>query len=438
MKIPVTNLLPADISHADRITWIKNNQHVCLNPFQTYYYQYEAKSGKAVLNNNFCCSVYSNSDVDEVKNNIFAGSLSKQCQVCWNLESQTGTSERTLSLATVPSDVLNKFIETGESDSYHYRIKFSNLCNLACRSCAPTFSSKYAQTYKLNVPQELYQDIGYDNSVWDSITSSITNACETYQSVTVMILGGESLIQPGAIKLIDWLTDTKLPVALSITTNLTKLDTKVVERLRHLSYIHLALSIDSVNHNYEYVRWPAKFSDIEKNLSVIFKYTNASLIVQPVWSLNNIFYIIDFLDWWYQWFNTNREIPIKPVVMHHPPSITIQNLPTRYRAQLLTIVDHALKHDIFKSQIQLPFYRYLLELTDFLQTDHVIHDLFDQFLYETAVQDRATGSNFAQGNQNFYKILTESDQTLFKQHPNIKLLPRQSKNFYSLHVQSQI
>jgi len=294
-------------------------------------------------------------------------------------------------------------------------------------------SSKYAQTYKLNVPQKLYQDISYNDNIWDSITSSIANACETYQSVTVMILGGESLIQPGAVKLIDWLTDNKLPVALSITTNLTKLDTKVVERLRHFSHIEFALSIDSVHHNYEYVRWPAKFSDIEKNLSVVSAYTNASLTIQPVWSLNNIFYIIDFLDWWYHWFNTNREIPIKPVVVHRPPSITIQNLPTRYRAQLLAILEHALKHDIFKSQMQLPFYHYLLELTDFLQTDHVTHDLFDLFLYDTAVQDNATRSNFAQGNQKFYNILTDSDQELFKQHPNKSLLARQ-KMLYSLHV----
>jgi len=439
MKIPVSSNWQDNFTYSDKVHWIKNNQHVCLNPFQTYYYQVgfdgqlNPRLQKSVLTNNCCCSILPGASIGEIKNNIMNGHLSKECQVCWNSEDQTGTSERTMSLINVASNDLNKFIEIGDTDRYHFRIKFSNLCNLACRTCSPTFSSKFAQTYKSIVPQELYQDISANDYVWHSITTSITDACQTHQSVTVTLLGGESLIQPGAVRLIDWLVDEKLPVSLNITTNLTNLNTKVVERLHHFKHIEFALSIDSVGSNYEYIRWPAKFSTIEHNLGIISGYANASLTIQPVWSLHNIFYIVEFLDWWYQWFSTHREIPIRNVVMHRPHSMTIQNLPVEYRKHLVEVLNAALTHEILKSHLQSSLHHYITGLLEFISTNQEIYNNFDLFLYETAAQDRATNSDFSQGNGKLYNILTQEHQSLFKQHPDIKLLPIQQQKSYSLH-----
>ena len=440
MIVPVTNLWDDNTSYEEKITWIKNNQHVCLNPFQTYYYQIEfdgqrfPKFQKTVLNNSCCCSIKLNADIEKIKNNVFNGTLGEECQVCWNSEAQTGTSERTMSLINLPVDDINNFIESGNTDGFHYRIKFSNLCNLACRTCSPTFSSKYAQTYKSIIPQELYNDISSNPAVWTSITNSIIESCKTHSLVTVTLLGGESLIQPGAVKLIDWLVDNQLPVSLNITTNLTNLNTKVVKRLHQIKHIEFALSIDSVNNNYEYVRWPAKFSTIEKNLAVISTYTNTSLTIQPVWSLNNIFYINEFLDWWHKWFTTNKEILIKNVVMHRPHFMTIQNLPVRYRRQLLEVLTNALSHPIFNSHLQESLHHYILGITDFLKTESIIYDHFDLFLHETAKQDRATNSDFKIGNWRFYNILTLQDQHLYDQHPNLKLLPTEQQTMYNLHL----
>lgn len=440
MKIPDTKRWPNNISYNEKIAWIKNNQHVCLNPFQTYYYQVEfdgqrdPNQQRAKLRNNCCCNIKPNANIEVVKDNILKGICSSECQNCWELESQTGSSERTMSLINIDSRTLNNFIETGNCTSYHYRIKFSNLCNLACRTCSPTFSSKYAQTYKSVIPQDLYNDISSNPEVWASITNSIIETCKTHQSVTVTLLGGESLIQPGAVKLIDWLVDNQLPVSLNITTNLTNLNTKVVERLQYFKHIDFALSIDSVNINYEYVRWPAKFSTIEQNLAVASTYTNASLTIQPVWSLNNIFYINEFLNWWHKWFTTNKEIPIKNVVMHRPHFMTIQNLPVRYRQQLLEVLTNALSHPIFNSHLQESLHHYILGITDFLKTESIIYDHFDLFLHETAKQDRATNSDFKIGNRRFYNILTLQDQHLYDQHPNLKLLPTEQQTMYNLHL----
>ena len=438
MRIPATNFWKNNFSYQEKVFWIKNNQHICLNPFQTYYYQVEfdgqrdPRQQHAKLRNNCCCNILPDADIEVVKNNIHNGVLSTECSNCWHAESQTGSSERTMSLLNIDTDTLNYFIETGQCDSYHYRIKFSNLCNLACRTCSPTFSSKYAQTYKLTVPDTLYQDIGSDLDTWTNITNSITDACNQHSRVSITLLGGESLIQPGAVKLINWLILSQLPVSLNVTTNLTNVNTQLVDCLKQFSQVNVFASIDSVDENYEYLRWPAKFDTINNNLIKILQLENVSLTVQPVWSLNNIFYVVDFLDWWYQWFKQNSEVPIRNVVMHRPQHMTIENLPLRYRSNLSAIINSALDHPIFKSVLQQSLYHYISGVKNFLQSDQIVYDQFDLFLYETARQDQATNSSFMIGNSKLYSILTHSDQQLYQQHPLFGTLPR-DQQIVSLH-----
>lgn len=410
-----------------------------MNPFQTYYHQVEFNGQRdpaqqrTKLRNNCCCNILPNADVNIVKKNILEGKLSSDCRNCWNSEEQTGSSERTISLLNVDTDSLKYFIETGQSNSYHIRIKFSNLCNLACRTCSPAFSSKYAQTHQLTVPSNLSQDIGFDSEIWDSITAGIVGACRTHDLVSITLLGGESLIQPGAINLIDWLIDQQLSVSLNITTNLTNLNTQLVDRLQYFNQVSIFASIDSVDKNYEYLRWPAKFETIISNLKRIQQLKNTLLTIQPVWSLNNIFYIVDFLDWWFSWFQSNQEVPIRNVVMTRPHYMTIQNLPKQYRPALAKIINIAMCHPIFKSNLQQSFYHFISGIKDFLDSDQIIFDQFDLFLYETAKQDQATNSQFKIGNARLYSILSDEDQQLYEQHPQLSLLPKHQQIVYTLH-----
>jgi sulfatase maturation enzyme AslB (radical SAM superfamily) len=283
------------------------------------------------------------------------------------------------------------------------------------------------------VPESLYQDIGSNPTTWAAITAGIADSCRTHDSVSITLLGGESLIQPGAVKLIDWLIDQQLPVSLNITTNLTNLNTQLVKRLQYFNQVSIFASIDSVGNNYEYVRWPAKFDTIAGNLKRISQLNNTSLTIQPVWSLNNIFYIVDFLDWWHQWFDENYKVPIRNVVMHRPHYMTIQNLPIRYRPQLITVLGTALDHPIFKGALQESLYHYVSGIKTFLESGQVVHDQFDLFLYETARQDRATNSDFKIGNSRLYSILTESDRQLYQQHPRLDLLPSSQQIVYTQH-----
>jgi hypothetical protein len=237
--------------------------------------------------------------------------------------------------------------------------------------------------------------------------------------VSVALFGGESLIQPGAIRLINWLIDNGLSdkIILRLTTNFTNLKENIIKNFDKFKLVSVCASIDSVNENYGYVRYPEKFSTITNNLNLIIenkKNTKINFYITPVWSLHNIFYINDYLDWWLNWFAENdiHNISINNVSMSEPHIMTVQNLPQEYRQPLLSIVSQSLTHKIFENPKHTGLKEYLAGLVVFLSSDTIVYDKFTDFLQQTAKDDGLTGLSMSVGNAKFYNILSDTHKKL--------------------------
>jgi hypothetical protein len=238
--------------------------------------------------------------------------------------------------------------------------------------------------------------------------------------VSVALFGGESLIQPGAIRLINWLVDNRLSdkIILRLTTNFTNLKQNIIKNFDKFKTVSVCASIDSVDENYGYVRYPEKFTTITDNLNFIIENktnTKINFYITPVWSLHNIFYINDYLDWWATWFAQNdiRNILIKNVSMSEPHIMTVQNLPVEYRQDLLSIVSQALTHKIFENPRHTGLKEYLLGLVSFLSSKTIVYDKFTEFLKQTAQDDGLTGLSMSIGNAKFYNILSDAHKQSF-------------------------
>ena len=67
-----------------------------------------------------------------------------------------------------------------------------------------------------------------------------------------------------------------------------------IDYFKKFKFVRFNLSIDSVGTNYHYVRWPARFEKIERNVEHIINTLEPykfGCSLDPVFSLNNIFYI---------------------------------------------------------------------------------------------------------------------------------------------------
>jgi hypothetical protein len=427
-----------------RRTWIQQNPYVCMLPFNTHGIQVEFNNKllpakqKTYLKNTCCCNLIVDHVDDDVTNTpvnwfkdvqqtIRDGQPNTRCQRCYKLEAETGTSERTMSLMSASADQLEQFLTSGSVDVINFKIKFSNLCNLACRSCSPTFSSKYAQTHNLTMPAELSQDIGERSEVWDFVTATLTRYINSKSSVNLSLYGGESLIQPGAIKLLTWLAKNNLAprVDLSITTNLTKINGDIIVMLDQFRSVDFAASIDSIGENYNYVRWPANFDQVQNNLaSICQRIVGANVVLQPLWNLNNVFYINDYLDYWQAWFDRHNihTIRIANVVMVNPFAFTIQNLPVEYRPALADQLQQAKRHSLLNDPRNESFRQWVDGMLDFANTDTVITDAhgqgFEQFLINTVKHDQANTTHMSTGNKKFYDLLLPEHRKLLHKLQN--------------------
>ena len=297
----------------EKITWFKINQHICVKPFQTL--QIEASADNKLVARP-CCNYKVPEEFKlpvaqqfaEVKNDIRAGKKNSQCDTCWTIEKTNDYSERIReitprNLKSDNDELSDLLTEKKYSAEFNIGIKFSNFCNLACRSCNIYVSSTYASTIgNTTIPAGITEDISNDPVKWERLIRGIDEILQNNQYINIGLIGGESMIQPGAVKLVEHLVSLNVcdRITLGVTSNFTNLNQRIVAHFNKFKKVTLTASIDSTGENYHYVRWPAKFTKIQEHLDELTvlqkQYPHIELRIASVFGLNNIFYINEYLD----------------------------------------------------------------------------------------------------------------------------------------------
>lgn len=398
----------------------------------------------------------------EIKQQQLDGVWPTACYKCLQEEQNGGQSERIRALVELPQDRFESFVRDQSISEFEFRVKFSNLCSLACRSCSASESSTFDKITNSNIDELYEEDISYDDAHWEFIITRIPKLMQKAEHFFVHFIGGETLLQPGMIRLLNWMVRTKLAskVHVRLTTAMTVTPSnELLNLLSQFSSVDINLSIDSVGENYQYVRWPARFSKIETNLDTLITYQSTLTVkngrkiripkwkcaVSPVFSLNNIFYINDWLDYWYRWYQQHG------FVFHNYVSnltmqtnhLDVQALPAPYRAQLATLLKECLLHPIFDAYPRhlAAIYSFLVITIAELENNQSQPDLWEKFLRHTAYFDRKTKLSFATLNQRLYNILSVDDQEKFKsivENINTESTLTQAMTFNRNNVQSKI
>lgn len=415
----------------EKITWFKTNQHICVKPFQTL--QIEASADNKLIARP-CCNYKVPEEFKlpvaeqfaEVKDDIRSGKKNSQCDTCWTIEQTNDYSERMREITPwhIESDsvvLLELLAETKYSNEFNIGIKFSNFCNLACRSCNIYVSSTYASTIgNTNIPLGITEDISNDPVKWDMLITGIDEILNNNQYVNIGLIGGESMIQPGAVKLVEYLVSQGVcdRVTLGVTSNFTNLNQRIVDHFDKFKKVTLTASIDSTGDNYHYVRWPAKFPKIQQHLdelTVLQKQNpHIELRIASVFGLNNIFYINEYLDFLLTALESNSDTQTHVLFLKSPELMSIENLPIKYRPVLLKYIQQALTHPVLELNNASGMKLFLQGVEQFLNTDQVVHNLFDDFLKFTADFDQRTNCYFENFNQRFYSQLDAPDLELYK------------------------
>ncbi len=159
-----------------------------------------------------------------------------------------------------------------------------NDCNLECVMCSPLYSRKLHSFYE----KEL--QIAPEKSWVTSLTTKdIEELIPSLEQVT--LTGGEPFLSRRSLEIIRQLSRSGRAgeIVLRVFTNLSHLPGNLLEELNAFKKLELILSIDSVEENYELMRFPAKWNVLLQNIKKIkeFNFHNLDLHQHTVLTATN-------------------------------------------------------------------------------------------------------------------------------------------------------
>lgn len=253
---------------------------------------------------------YFNSEqFNQIRLEMLRGEKPNICKSCYDIEKNGGTSVRQNSQVLVNNidnlinntdKVTGKLYETGLR-SVH--LMWGNKCNLKCKMCHPSSSNQLIDEFiKMN---SISTDNNYEelNLQWDfKKNEQILKELSPYIR-DLNVTGGEPLINNDYISYCQYLIDNgySKDIVLSFHTNLTIVPKKFLSIWKEFKYVVVKISIDAVKDDYEYIRYPGKWSVVSKNikeiLDISIELENLSVEVHTVFSSFNVHAIPKLIEY---------------------------------------------------------------------------------------------------------------------------------------------
>lgn len=236
-----------------------------------------------------------------------------ECKKCYDIEAAGGTTMRQShnkrrGLQYVDL-ITNTTLEDGSLTEFTMKymdIRFSNLCNMKCRSCGPGCSSLWAKDYIEDEGVEKYQKYfkttkflvnnNEDMSFMAKLKPYLKDVEEVY------FAGGEIIIQPEHYECLDyWIANGMADhIELGYTTNLSSLkykDKDLINYWKQFPKLQIWASIDATDDVAETIRSGTDWPRIVNNINRIKKEVpHAQFQITPTVSIWNIFSFADFFD----------------------------------------------------------------------------------------------------------------------------------------------
>jgi radical SAM protein with 4Fe4S-binding SPASM domain len=266
------------------------------------------------------------------------------CTRCYEQESAGFVSGR-ISANKHHGHLIDRIHETKEDGTLdrfeltYWDIRFSNLCNLSCRSCGHIFSSSWYQDQaKLAGPEwkkthKVLNSAGrFETDAWDQLVDHIEHVEQIY------FAGGEPLLMEEHYKILDELVrQKKFNVRLVYNTNFTHTNLKdrsVFEYWKLFDSVSVGASLDGSGRHGEYIRKGTEWNKIEQNrIDMMAICPGVDFYISPTLSIMNAWHLPDFhQDWVNRGFIKPQDFNLN--ILQDPPYYRIDIAPMKYKQRL--------------------------------------------------------------------------------------------------------
>ena len=212
----------------------------------------------------------------------------------------------------------------------------------------------------------------------------------------VYLVGGEPLMIEKHYGFLQKIIDAgkAKEVTLEYDTNLTAVQPRVIELWKHFKLIWIRGSIDDYSKQNDYIRFPSKWSQIEKSIDKIKQAEiKTKWDISTTWQLYNVYTIHNL------WKHFNDKCATR--ILNTPRHLEIKILPKHVKEKAIRILKDYQK--VCKNPIKVnPYIAYLEKHMDFVDEEKLKH--FAEF---TTKLDRARNVSFQETFPELYEDLKE-------------------------------
>ena len=248
------------------------------------------------LRDNTMEEIWRDKPMTDLRENMLTGCRSDVCNKCYEQEDSGFFSMRNSSNQTFGHHI--KTIADDEFKIRYYDIRFSNLCNLACRSCGDVFSSNWVkEAKKMSWLSQDHPNVSYagkhKTDAWEQLLPHIPYIEEVY------FAGGEPLMMQEHYDLLnELLRQGRTDVKLVYNTNFTELEfkgTSVLDIWNEFESVSIGASLDASYERAELMRHGTQWSQTVRNREQMLRICpTVDFYVSSTLSIMNAYHMPDF------------------------------------------------------------------------------------------------------------------------------------------------
>jgi MoaA/NifB/PqqE/SkfB family radical SAM enzyme len=281
---------------------------------------------------------YWNSDfIQDIRQKMLRGEKVPQCNICYDEEKNTGYSKRIRELDLVHDQNIYHDPKLQKLD-----FKLGNTCNLKCRTCNSYASSLVnSENIELNKTQspediEKFKFIPAEDTTlmkWPASADIFSQVLENniQDIINIDFMGGEPLLDRTHIEFVKSIpVEHKNRMYVNYVTNGTR---KInFELFKDFKNMHVTLSADGIGDRFEFIRHPAKWDQVSKNIKEIHQKSDTMLISYTL-SVYSLYGIPDALDWY-----AEQGIKVWINYCHYPWEANSKIMPDHKKQEIIDIL----------------------------------------------------------------------------------------------------
>jgi organic radical activating enzyme len=240
--------------------------------------------------------IWNDEPMRQMRQNMLADKPCLECGDCYEQEAAGFSSMRNNSNKSFGHHVeeINKTLPDGSLPDmrlHYWDVRFSNICNLKCRSCGSIFSSRWYDDDVKLWGKELRPRVQFagrhEEDVWEQMQEHVPHLDQIY------FAGGEPLIMEEHSRILKLLIEKgNTKVRLVYNTNLTELKFKkqsVLDLWKYFPTICVAASLDDMGDRAAIIRSGTDWTQVEQNIRDLKEQCpHIDFMISPTLSIMNI------------------------------------------------------------------------------------------------------------------------------------------------------